>query len=31
VTGMLSVNAHGGAVWYHHWHGAFVQMRDLDG
>ena len=24
VTGMLSVNAYTGAVWYHTWHGAFV-------
>lgn len=24
VTGMLSVNAYTGQVWYHTWHGAFV-------
>ena len=24
VTGMLSVNANSGAVWFHWWHGAFV-------
>ncbi|WP_211341515.1 SHOCT domain-containing protein [Myceligenerans xiligouense] len=26
VTGMLSVNASTGAVWYHAWHGEFVDM-----
>lgn len=26
VTGMLSVNAYTGAVWYHTWHGEFVDM-----
>ncbi len=26
VTGMLSVNASTGAVWYHWWHGRFVSM-----
>jgi hypothetical protein len=29
VTGMLSVNGYSGQVWYHTWHGAFVQMKDL--
>jgi hypothetical protein len=29
VTGMLSVNGYGGQVWYHTWHGAFIQMKDL--
>jgi hypothetical protein len=24
ITGMLSVNAYTGQVWYHTWHGAFV-------
>ncbi|WP_051518942.1 hypothetical protein [Intrasporangium chromatireducens] len=28
VSGMLSVNAATGAVWYHTWHGAFVAMED---
>jgi hypothetical protein len=28
--GMLSVNAYTGQVWYHTWHGAFLQERDLD-
>lgn len=31
VTGMLSVNAYTGAVWYHSWHGAFVQEKELEG
>ncbi len=30
-VGMLSVNGFSGAVWYHSWHGAFVQMRGLGG
>jgi len=29
VTGMLSVNGFTGQVWYHTWHGAFIQMKDL--
>jgi len=29
LAGMLSVNGYSGAVWYHSWHGGFVQMRDL--
>jgi hypothetical protein len=28
VTGMLSVNARTGAVWYHTWHGDFVAMSE---
>lgn len=28
VTGMLSVNASTGAVWYHWWHGRFVSMSE---
>jgi hypothetical protein len=28
VTGMLSVNAYTGAVWYHTWHGAFVSSTE---
>lgn len=28
VTGMLSVNASTGAVWFHWWHGAFVGMDE---
>ena len=30
VTGMLSVNAYTGAVWYHTWHGAFIQMQEVN-
>lgn len=29
VAGMLSVNGYTGQVWYHTWHGAFIQMKDL--
>jgi hypothetical protein len=28
VEGMLSVHDRTGSVWYHSWHGPFVQMRD---
>ncbi|MFJ7290362.1 hypothetical protein [Streptomyces collinus] len=28
ITGMLSVNAHSGQVWYHSWHGNFVAMSE---
>jgi hypothetical protein len=28
ITGMLSVNATTGAVWYHSWHGRFVARED---
>jgi len=28
VSGMLSVNAHSGAVWYHAWHGRFIDMSE---
>ncbi len=28
-VGMLSVNAFTGQVWYHSWHGAFIQEKDL--
>jgi hypothetical protein len=31
VTGMLSVNATTGDVWYHSWHGRFVAMDEPDG
>ena len=30
VTGMLSVNAYTGQVWYHNWHGAFIRMESED-
>ena len=29
VAGMLSVNAYSGQVWYHGWHGAFIQEKEL--
>lgn len=29
IAGMLSVNGYTGQVWYHTWHGAFVQARDF--
>lgn len=29
LVGMLSVNGYTGAVWYHSWHGSFVQVQDL--
>ena len=29
VTGMLSVNGYSGQVWYHTWHVALIQMKDL--
>ncbi|MGW3041996.1 hypothetical protein ACWC9T_18610 [Kitasatospora sp. NPDC001159] len=28
ITGMLSVNATTGQVWYHTWHGTFVRMQE---
>ena len=31
LVGMLSVNGYSGAVWYHDWHGSFVQEKDLVG
>ena len=27
ISGMISVNASSGAVWYHWWHGRFVAME----
>ena len=29
VEGMLSVNGHTGAVWYHSWHGPFIAMVEF--
>jgi hypothetical protein len=29
LVGMLSVNGYTERVWYHTWHGSFIQMRDL--
>jgi hypothetical protein len=28
-VGMLSVNARTGAVWYHGWHGSFIDELEL--
>lgn len=28
IVGMLSVNARTGQVWYHTWHGRFIQMQE---
>lgn len=30
VYGMLSVNGYTGEVWYHTWHGNFVEMKELE-
>lgn len=30
VIGMLSVNGYTGQVWYHSWHGAFIQEEEFD-
>jgi len=30
IYGMLSVNGYTGQLWYHSWHGTFIQMRELD-
>jgi hypothetical protein len=27
--GMFSVNAFSGSVWWHNWHGTYIQSRDL--
>jgi hypothetical protein len=29
LAGMLSVNGYSGHVWYHTWHGGFIQVKDL--
>ncbi len=29
VTGMLSVNGYSGQVWFHTWHGAFIQEKQV--
>ena len=28
IYGMLSVNGYDGVVWYHNWHGAYIQSRE---
>jgi hypothetical protein len=30
IYGMLSVNTNSGAVWYHNWHGNFVNILEVD-
>lgn len=30
IYGMLSVNSNTGAVWYHNWHGAFVNILEVE-
>jgi hypothetical protein len=30
VEGMLSVNGYSGAVWYHGWHGPFIDMKEFE-
>jgi len=27
---MLSINGYTGDVWYHNWHGDFIQMKEFD-
>ena len=29
IHGMLSVNSYTEAVWYHNWHGAYIQSREM--
>ncbi len=29
LLGMFSVNVYSGSVWWHNWHGAYIQSRDL--
>ncbi|MBE0517222.1 MAG: hypothetical protein IBX41_07545 [Methanophagales archaeon] len=29
IYGMLSVDGYDGVVWYHNWHGAFIQSREV--
>jgi len=30
IEGMLSVNGYTGAVWYHSWHGSFIEMKEFE-
>jgi hypothetical protein len=30
IYGMLGVNGYTGSVWYHQWHGTFLQMKELE-
>ena len=29
IYGMLSINGYDGAVWYHNWHGSYIQSREI--
>jgi hypothetical protein len=29
LVGMVSINGYTGQVWYHSWHGSFIQLKDL--
>lgn len=29
IYGMLSVNSYTGQIWYHNWHGAYIQTREI--
>jgi hypothetical protein len=29
LAGMLSINGYSGQVWYHTWHGSFIQVKDF--
>jgi hypothetical protein len=29
LVGMLSINGYSGQVWYHTWHGSFIQTKDF--
>lgn len=31
INGMLSVNGYTGEVWYHNWHGGFIDMKEIGG
>lgn len=31
TLGMLSVNGYSGQVWYHNWHGDFIQEKEVNG
>jgi hypothetical protein len=29
IFGIFSVNGHDGRVWYHNWHGSYIQNREI--
>lgn len=29
IEGMLSVNGYTGAIWYHNWHGSFIEVKEF--